>query len=401
MKLNKSLIRGSFMLLIFFNLFNIINFFFHFSMARILSVTEFGILSTLYSMIYVMSGFSESVQIVITKYSIKEKDKGKLKNILKRAFRKSFFISSILFFVYLLTSIIISKLTDIDYFLVSLTGLMLFAVFLTPISRGMLQGKRRFLSLGSNMVSESLIKLLASLMLVFLGWKVYGAIIGTLIGTFIALAISFIGLKDIIRSEEKKTDTKEVYNYILPSFFIVLGILFFYSIDVFMARIFFPPELAGAYAIASILAKTIFLGTQPISRAMFPISADNDFNKKNSKNIFFNALLLLFIAIIAALIVFYLFPSIIIYVFSGKIIPAAESVLFYLAIAISLISVANLILLYKLSLNKTRGYPYLLIFVLLEVILLGYFSNDLLQFSIAFIVSSAAFLFGAIFLLRK
>lgn len=399
MRIHKSLWKGSIVLLIAFNIFNFFNFVFHFSMARLLTVAEFGILSALFAIIYILSGFSESIQIVITKYSTKEKNKGKIKNILKRALRKSFLVAILLFIIYLIIAALISYLTKINYFLIALTGLMIFVVFLIPITRGLLQGKKRFKALGANMIAESIIKLILAIALVLIGWKVYGAIIGTLIGSFAAFALSFISLKDITRTKERKTTTKDIYNYTAPSFFIVLTILFFYSIDVLIARIFFTADIAGAYAIASILAKTIFFGTYPISKAMFPLTVES--KVKRSENVFNNALFILFLMITAALIIFYLFPEIIILIFSGKDIPLAAQILFYLAIATSLISLTNLTLLYKLSLGKVRGYPYLAIFILIEIFLLSYFSANLLQFSIAFVVSSAAFLWGSIFLLNE
>jgi len=398
MKIHKSLWKGSITLLIAFNLFNFFNFVFHFSMARLLTVAEFGILSALFAIIYILSGFSESIQVVISKYSTKEKNKGKIKNVLRRALRKSFLVAILLFIIYLVIAVIISYLTKINYFLIALTGLIIFVAFLVPITRGILQGKKRFKALGVNMISEALIKLILAIALVLIGWKVYGAIIGTLVGGFAAFALSFIKIKDIIKTKEQKTTTKDIYNYATPSFFIVLTILFFYSIDVLIARIFFTADIAGAYAIASILAKTIFFGTYPISKAMFPLTVESKLKK--SENIFINALVIMLFGIIVALIIFYFFPGLIILIFSGKVIPLAAQILFYLAIATSLISLTNLILLYKLSLGKVRGYPYLIVFILIEIFLLSYFSANVLQFSIAFIVSSAAFLWGSIVLLK-
>ena len=192
MMLNKSLIKGSLVLLIAFNLFNLLNFIFHFSMARLLTVTEFGVLSALFSIIYILSGLSESIQIISTKYSAKEKNNSVMKNFLKRALKKAFLIGIIMFAAYLIIAIFISHLTKINYFLVALTGLIIFSVLLSPISRGVLQGKKRFRDLGINMVAESIIKLVLAVVLVFLGWKVFGAITGALIGTGAGLAGSIV-----------------------------------------------------------------------------------------------------------------------------------------------------------------------------------------------------------------
>ena len=180
----------------------------------------------------------------------------------------------------------------------------------------------------------------------------------------------------------------------------MLVIMVFYSIDVLIARIFFPADVAGAYAIAAVLAKVIFLGTQPISRAMFPLSNENNSNKKKSENVFANALFLLFVAIIISLAVFYFFPGLIIGLFSGKVIPEAIGILFLLGIGTSVLSLSNLVLIHKLSIGKTKRFPLLLVFVLLEIVLLSYFSENLFQFSIAFIVSSVALLWGSITLIK-
>lgn len=398
MALDKNLVRGSFILLIAFNAFNVLNFVFHFSMARMMDVADYGILATLFTIFYILAVFSESIQIVITKYAAKIEDKGIIKNILKRSLKKAFIASWGVLIVYVIASIFLSEILKIEFPLMALSGLIIFSIFLSPISRGLLQGKQRFKALGVNMVLEAVLKLALAILFVWIGWRVYGAIAGTLIGMFVALGFSFTSLKDIIKSEEKKAKTKEIYGYTKPTFCIMLVILIFYSVDVIIAKIVFSAEIAGVYAIAAILAKTIFFGTQPISRAMFPITSEND-KSKNPENTFGNALVMLSAIVAVALIAFYFFPSLIIRVFSGRYIPEAAQILFYLGIAISFLSFANLILLYKLSTDRIRNYVYLFIFLIGEVFLLSYFSANMFQFSIAFTVASAVFLWGSIFLL--
>jgi len=399
-KISKGLLKGSFILLIAFGIYNFFNFIFQFSMARLLTIEDFGILASLYSIIYALALFTEAIQIVITKYASKETDKGRMKNILRRSLRKSFLVASVFFLAYLPIAIFLSFLLKINYLLLALNGLMIFAAFLTPITRGIMQGKERFKSLGLNMVIESTVKLAFAVLLVFFGWKVYGAIAGTLIGVSAAFILSFLPLKNIIKVKEKKVQTKEIYNYSKPVFFVVMAILIFYSIDIIIARIFFPADIAGSYAIASILAKTIFLGTQPISKAMFPMSSKKN-SKEKPENIFANSLLILLLAIIAALLVFYLFPELLIKIFSGRNIAESAGILFNLGLAISLISITNLILLYKISIGKVKGYAYLIIFIFIEIFLLSYFSKDLFQFSLAFVTASTIFLWGSIVLLNE
>jgi len=401
MKINKSLVKGSLVLLIAFNIFNAMNFIFHFSMARMLSIENYGILATLFSIIYIFNIFSESIQTVITKYVSSEREDGKIKNIVKKSFKKSVFVAVVILVTYLFASIFLSSLLKISYSLVAITGFILFFAFMLPITRGAQQGNKKFTSLGVNLLVESFTKLLLAILLVFIGWKVYGAIIATIFGMVLALLFSFASLKNVMGSKEEKANTLGIYEYTKPAFLITLSIIIFYSLDVILAKIFFDAQAAGSYALASTLAKTIFFGTAPISKAMFPLSADKKQTNKNSENIFINALAILVFLVIVALALFYFLPGPILNIFSGKEIEQSIRILFYVGVGMGLVSIANLILLYKLSVGKVSGYNYLFVFVICEIFLLSYFSTNLLQFAMAFITSSAMFLWGAIALVKN
>jgi O-antigen/teichoic acid export membrane protein len=450
MSLNKNLIKGSFTLILGFGLFNFLNFLFQLVMARMLTVAEYGILATLFAIIYILLIFTESVQTIITKYSAKEKDKGKLKNLYMKSSKKALRVSFFLYILYLAVSIPLSFLLKINYFLLSLNGLVIFLSFFIPISRGMMQGKKRFKALSINMAFESTGKIIFGILFVMIGWRVFGALTGVLLGGVVSYLLSFIPLRDILKSKEVKEDTVGIYDYARPTFFITAVIIVFYSLDVIIAKIFFAPEIAGTYAIASILGKIIFWGTLPISKAMFPMSAES--GEKKSGNLFNNALGILILGIAFTLLIFYIFPGFIIQIFSGKILPQANGILLYLGIAFSFIALSNLILLYKLSINKIKSAPKivyfllggifsmnvafgiayklldiklllyfsfivfpiliivslysfikkydigLFLFVFIEIGLLSLFSSNLYQFSIAFIASASILLWGSIFL---
>jgi O-antigen/teichoic acid export membrane protein len=398
-KINRELLSGSLVFLIAFNIYNVLNFAFHFSMARMLSPADYGILAALFSIIYMTGIFSESIQTIVAKYSSGEENKGKLKNLVLRTIKKSLKLSLIVFAAYIFAAIPLSFILKIPYLLLTSTGLIIFSAFLPPITRGALQGTKRFFPLGINFIIEGFIKLSLAVLFVFLGWKVYGAMAGTIIASAIAFIFSIIAIRDIMKSREKSIKTEGIYSYSLPVFFVLFTILLFYSIDIIIAKAVFDPTTAGYYAIASILAKTIFLGTQPISKVMFPLVAE----KKNSKghHLLLNALVLILLCIAAALLMFYFFPDFIIWVFSGKHITESSNILFYLGVAVSLLSLTNLALLYKLSLGKIRNYWIFILFPIIEIALLCIFSHNLIEFSIALITSSAIFLWGSIFFLDR
>jgi len=365
-------------------------------MARMLPIEQYGILVTLYAIIYILAVFTESIQLVITKYTTEKKD-GEVKNLIKKSSGKSLKISFILFIVYLIISIPLSIILKIAYPLVALTGVIIFSSFLLPITRGVLQGQKRFGTLGFNTISEAVIKLSSAIFLVLIGWMVYGAVVATLLGTYFSLLISFVSLKKIFKSKEIETKNTGIYAYSAPVFVAIIAVIVFYSIDVILAKIFFSPEIAGYYAISSMIAKVIFFGTQPISKAMFPIASESKDGKK-TKRVFKYAVLLLCLLILIGLLVVYFMPELLIKIFSGRSIPQITSILILPALATGILSLTNLNIFYKLSQGKVKGCFYLPIFVVIEIVLMSLFSYSLASFSLAFAVSSLIFLFGSIIL---
>ncbi|MBI5803998.1 oligosaccharide flippase family protein [Candidatus Pacearchaeota archaeon] len=400
-KISSGIFGGSIILLITINLFNALNYFFHFIMVRLLSAADYGVLAALMSITYIFNIFSESIQTIMARYTSRENSNGKIKNILRRSFKKSFKIASALIVFYLLISLFLKSFLNIDYSLLSLTGLAIFAVFLTPVGRGALQGKKRFKSFGFNMIFESVAKLALGIFFVYLGWRVYGAILAVIIASFIALLLSFFSLKDIFSSRETKTDSNKIYVYSIPVFVIMFSIISFYSLDVILAKAFFTGEVAGQYAIASVLSKIILFGTLPVSKAMFPLSSEQSKNGKAPKTLLNKSLLILGLGVTAALLIIGLFPGLMIRIFSGEYYSAASGILLNLSIAMSLMSFTNLILLYKLSVGRIRNYKLMIIFPVIELAMLSAFHSNLNQYSIVLIFVNMLFLFGSFFLLSR
>lgn len=403
---NNALFKGSLVLLISFNVFNVLNFVYHFIMARMLSVAEYGALVSILAIYTLIAIPSEAVQNTITRYVTLNPESGKVKNIMQRSFKKFSPLSFGAFVIFLIVSIPLASFLGVGYFALAVSGFVIFVAFLSPIPRAVLLGEKKYIALGANVMLEGVLKILFGVVLVlavsygsYLYLKVHGAILGVVLGSLIALFASFIPLRNIYSSKEEKADVKDIYVYVKPAIFISLTIFAFISIDVIIAKILFDAETAGSYAIASTLGKIIFFITGPVSKAMFPLTSSESNHSLISSKIFFYSGLLLGAIIFIGLAIYYLFPSLLLMLFSGKSLPSAEPILFLIAVASALIAVANLLLLYKLSIGKTRGFFYLAGFVIIEAILLWFYSGSLTQFSIAFLSAAIIFLIGTFVLL--
>jgi len=397
------LIKGSLILFIMINIFNALNWLFHLVMIRLLGKVDYGMLAVLMSIVYIFSVPFESIQTVISRYTSKfnlKKEFGKMKFLLFKSLKKCFQIALIFFIIFLLVALFLQSFLRMSYWLFAITGLMLFASFLLPITRGILQGRKKFTKLGFNMVAESVFKISLAVILVLLGLEVYGAMGGVVMGVFLAFFISFLFIKEVINSEKEKADLKGISSYSFSVIIAILAIVLMYSLDIILARGFLSEELAGEYAAISMLGKIIFFGTWPISKAMFPISSEKFENGKKTSDILKKSVAIVLLLCISALLVFILFPGLILKIWTGTTLTTPTIVLFYVGLSLSFLSLTNLIVLYGFSINKMRNSFWLFIFVLLEIFLLGIFNKSVLQFSLAFLSVNILMFLSSLFLLK-
>ena len=401
LSLNKSLFKGSIVLLITFGIYNFLNFLYHLLMARSLSIEEYGTLSALLFFSYILIvPFVESMQTLIAKYSASETDDGKINNVLRRISRRIFRAATWIIILYLIALIPLYYFTRIPVALLLLNGLVIFGSLFVPITRGCLQGKKRFFSLGGNMIIESVTKVVVGIILVYLGFAVFGALVAFIAAIVLSLLFSIAAIKDILRKEQVFEGNRGIHGYTKQTLLIVSLIVIAYNFDILLAKILFNDTLAGYYAVSSVLSKAIFWGTQPISKAMFPLTSDKE-NAVKKRELLTNALLAVGVMSGIALVIFYFFSNIIIYIFSGRVISESIVILPYLGLGSAILAISNVILLYKLSIDRTRGYVYLIIPVVLGIALMIIYSTSLLSYSIAFIASSVLLLLASIVLLNR
>lgn len=402
-RLNLPLIKGSIILLVVFNLYSFLNFIYQSSMARLLTLAEYGMLAALFYFVYVLGIFSESTQTIIARYTAAYAAPGRIKNILRRAARKGARLSILFFVLFLLVvTPVAAVLLDIPVPALILFSAITATTFFIPILRGTLQGRKQFTALGTNLLIEAGIKVVLASVLVWFGWKLVGAITGFIVGLFVALFCAFLPLRDVLKAKEQYVQTEGIYRYSAPVFIMTLALFAFYTADIFIAQIVFPKELAGTYAVASMLSKIIFWGTQPISRALFPLSAETlQVQARERRSLYFNALALVTLGAAAVLALFVLFPDAIIRLFSGKELAESARILFVLGLATTALSYANLNIVYSISRGTPRHPLAFLLILALGIALLLLYHETLMQFALAFLTAATIFLWGSVLALRE
>ncbi|MDP2628570.1 MAG: oligosaccharide flippase family protein [Nanoarchaeota archaeon] len=396
--------RGAFILFVMINIFNILNFLFHFVMGRILGPSDYGILAVLMSLIYVYGTPSEAIQNLVAKYSSKlnvERNYGKIKFFMYKSLKKGFSISLVVFVLATIITFVLSKFLEINFWLIFITNVAIFFSIFSPIIRGVLQGRKKFTFLGGSMILEATFKLFFSMSLVLFGFKVFGAITGVLIGFFTGLIFAFYFNKDIIDSKKEENSFKGIYFQSFPYFATMFAIILFFSLDIIFARRFFSPELAGQYAVVSMLGKIIFLGTIAVSKAMFPLTSEKKEKKEDSFKLFRKSFIIVFVLCTIGVILYTIFPKIIISILYGKQYLEMYPYLVYSGLAFSFLSLSNLVFIYGLSINRLKRTYLLSIFVIIEVVMFFLFHNNILEYILAFMVSNITMFIGSLFFIKR
>lgn len=396
--------RGAIVLFITINIFNFLNFLFQFLMGRILGPADYGILAVLISITYIYNVPVEAIQNITSSYTSElnvKKEYGKMKTLLIKGLKKAFRFGAVIFILSVIVSIFLAKFLRINFWLIVLTNIIIFHAFLIPVTRGVLQGRKQFGFLGNSMIAESFFKLVFSLLFVGLGWQVWGAMGGILVGVFAGIFLSIYFNKDILKKKAEKISFKGVYPRSIPYFVVMIVIFAALSIDILLAKRFFTAELAGKYAVLSMIGKVVFFATSAIGKAMFSLTCEKCDDRKEADKLFVKSMAILLGICFVAIVVFLICPELIVKVLYGSQYIEIAPLLVYSGIALSFLSLSNLALIYGLSQNAVKYSGFLFLFLVIEVVLLYLFNSSVSEYILAFMFSNIIMFIGSLFFLKR
>ena len=172
-------------------------------------------------------------------------------------------------------------------------------------------------------------------------------------------------------------------------------VIAFYSIDLLLARALLPPNVAGQYAVASLLGKGILFGVQPIMRVMFPFATGAPLGSPTRRRVLAGTLALLAACIAPALLLVGLFPAEIVRFAGGSAYGGAASIALLVTSAMALMAFSNTLLLFRFAAGVPRGWAAVPALLVLEAALLVLGRGSLAAYGRAVLVANAAFLLVA------
>ena len=383
------LISGSLIILIGSFIANIFNYLFNLLLGRFLSVSDYGLITSLVSLIVFFAVVQATLTGIFAKFTASFRAREETEKF-ATLFSSGFFLSlatSVTIFVFLLfLSPLISGFLHVnDIKILSVIYLYISISIFYALPSGILQGEMRFMVLSAINIISAITKIILGIGLVILGFKVFGAALGVFASMLIAyvLGMGFIvkKLKAISISHlQEGVFLDEFKKYSYKFFLATIGITIISSGDILLARFFLTPVMSGQYAALSLMAKSIFYLTSPIYFVFFPLIAHKNEKKENITNTLLLAGLMIAGVSLSISVAYFIFPHLILAIFfPAKEYLVLSSYLGFFSIVITVYSLAYLLQNFFLSIGKTNVYIFNLISGFLFVLLVYFFHSGLIE----------------------
>ena len=352
-------------------------------MGRMLRIEEFGTLNVLLSILNVYTVPTTTITMVISRYfayyhAKKEDDK------LRVFFRKSLLFvvlfSISMTVIALLFSYPIKYYLRIDNYLYIFITIFIGGISLiTPLSLGPLQGLKDFSTLGTFNFIGAFFKLITGMILVYLGFSIFGALGGILLGSVMLLLVGYFALRKYLTSTEDSSidlDIQEIIRYVYPVLVCNLSLVMLTNIDLFMVKHYFDAIEAGLYSSAVLFGRIVFYVSSAIVTAMFPIvvqaNAKEDSSFDTLKSLIYSGF---FFNLYNRDI---LFPKLTVSILFGSHYIRAIPYFKLISIAILPICLLSVLMNYFLAVGKTKVIAISMAFgSLLEIVLIFYFHKTI------------------------
>lgn len=400
------LIAGSSVFFVGTMVANFGNYLYHLLMGRMLGPKDYGTLTSLISLAYLLSIFSSTLLTTIIKFVTRYKAKrqfGKIYNLFWQLKKWFLFLGIFILTLFFLFREKITEFLNIgDSFLVILVGLWMILGFLAFVNEGILRGFLKFNFLSFNTVFSTFLKLILAVVFVKLGFSVVGALGAILLASLLSYLISFLPLRFLwqYKNGKEEINWKEFFSYSAPVLLATLGLTSLYSSDVILVKHLFPAYEAGLYASLAVLGKIVFFASGVVPAVMFPLVSERFENGKNYRSFFKQSFLIVGGVSLSMTALYYSLPKLMINLLYGPLYLTAAPLLGIFAVFIALYSECNLLINFFLSVGKTRLVVLPVLAALSQVILISFFHQSLFQV-IVVSVGVCALLLGALLLFLR
>lgn len=265
------IVDGSATMLIGSACVSLLNFLFNVAVARMVGPAEYSHAAAAVTLLMLASCINLAFQLVTAKLIARTTDPSVRAGIYATLLRRAWAVGIGLGATVALAAVPIThylRLPSPAYMLVLAVGL----VFYVPLGakRGGMQGTCKFGRLATSLSSESFVKLVAAVGLIWWGIGIMGA--------FVAISASVI-VAFVLPAADGELRVKAAphmpasFSEQLQAITFFIGQVIINNIDILMVKHFFTADLAGLYAAIALVGRLLYFATWSVASAMFPLSA--------------------------------------------------------------------------------------------------------------------------------
>lgn len=335
-----------------------LNYLYYPILGRLMDVSNFGEVQALLSLFNLVGMLLVAFQIVIVNISANDRRAS-------ARITQQFEYMALLFMLAICLMIIIFAQSLQQFFNlqspIPFVALGLSLVLSVPMAfrNSFIEGRKMFLAASVGGGIAAIGKLLFSTILIIAGLQTFGAIVGIVIAQILSLIyISYIARKVGFTSSIGRiillsdiAQLKPELRYLLSVMIVFFSVTFLYTGDILIVKRFFEPEIAGQYAGISAIAKIIFFATVSFS-AVLLASVGPSFSPEHNRRTLLKSFLLTITVGGLALLVFALFPKLIVSLMLGEQYISVFYLLPLLSVVMLLVSIINLCFYYFLALRQ-------------------------------------------------
>lgn len=200
--------KNSFMLFVLMMSANVCNYLFQIIMGNLMEVEQYAQANTVVSLVGVLSIPTTIITMISARYialNALNEEKTRIRSVISLMLKVATCVGLILAVVILLLLNKITSLFALDSRCYVIGALVITVANLCySITSGTLQGLKKFFQYGMQSILIAIGKLIFSIVLVILGWKVYGIIAAILIGTLLAIVYGMRYMKKYVWSGKAK-----------------------------------------------------------------------------------------------------------------------------------------------------------------------------------------------------
>jgi len=234
--------------------------------------------------------------------------------------------------------------------------------------------------------------------LVATGFGALGAITAIALGPAVSYVQSFFLLRHRGARTGEADPVAGIGQYVLLATIASIGIQYLFSIDTLLAKHYLAAEAAGLYAAAAVLGRVVYFLGLSVAGVMFPEVAN--LHARNEAHFHVVDLSLGLVALMGAglIAVYFLFPGIVLLPYGPSFAPTREYLGLF-AVALTLLTIANLFINYFLSIARWTFVIPLFGACIAETVLVAIFHTSIWQILtvVVFCIGTLAALMAALY----